>query len=60
MDLAPLCVSITEAARLVGCGRSKFYSLVKEGRIKTLKIGRRTLVPVTALQLFVTSSTGAA
>jgi len=27
--------------------RSKFYELVAEGRIRTLKLGRRTLVPAT-------------
>lgn len=59
MDISPLAVSVGEAARLVGCGRSKLYELIREGRIRTLKIGRRTLVPVTALQVFVSSSTGA-
>lgn len=28
-----------------GIGRTKFYQLVNEGRIKTVKLGSRTLIP---------------
>lgn len=33
--------------------RSHFYDLVSEGRIKTIKIGGRTLVPETELERLV-------
>lgn len=33
--------------------RSHFYDLVSEGRIKTIKIGGRTLVPETELERIV-------
>lgn len=53
MDIPPLAVSVGEACRLIGCGRSKFYGIIKDNEIAVIKIGRRTLVPVAALRAFV-------
>ncbi len=36
--------SPAEAARIVGCGRTKIYDLIKEGRIRVVKIGARTII----------------
>ncbi len=36
--------SPAEAARIIGCGRTKVYDLIKEGRIRVVKIGTRTIV----------------
>lgn len=44
-----------EAAALIGVGRSTLYELVKSGEIKTVKIGRRTLIADDELQRFVAS-----
>lgn len=33
-----------------GIGRTKFYELVKDGTLKPVKIGRRTLVPSDQVQ----------
>jgi excisionase family DNA binding protein len=38
--------SIQEAARTLGLSRSTLYRLLKEGKITTVKIGSRRLVPV--------------
>lgn len=43
-SLKPITVTVTTALAVTGLGRTKFYELVKEGRIKTVSIGRRTLV----------------
>ena len=51
----PLAVDIREACRLIGCGRSKFYQIVNENGIAIIKLGRRSLVPVSALRAFVES-----
>lgn len=53
MGIEPLNVSIVEAARIVGCGRSKLYELVNTHALPVIKLGRRTLVPVAALRAFV-------
>jgi excisionase family DNA binding protein len=37
--------SPAEAARIVGCGRTKMYDLIKEGRVRIVKIGARTIIP---------------
>jgi len=46
----PITVSVDEARKALGIGRTKFYELVGEGRLKTLKIGRRTLVLVASIR----------
>ena len=43
-ELKPITVTVPTALAVTGLGRTKFYELVKEGRIRTAAIGRRTLV----------------
>jgi excisionase family DNA binding protein len=43
-ESAPLLVSVTDAAALLGIGRVKFYELLSEGAIRPVRIGRRTLI----------------
>jgi excisionase family DNA binding protein len=45
-----LCCSPREAAGFLGIGLTHFYQQVKEGRIKTVKLGKRTLVPLDPLR----------
>ena len=42
--LKPITVTVPTALAVTGLGRTKFYELVKQGRIRTIAIGRRTLV----------------
>ena len=37
-------LSIAQAAKLLGVGRSTFYEIVKSGHIPVRKLGRRSLV----------------
>ncbi|MBK8456420.1 MAG: helix-turn-helix domain-containing protein [Phyllobacteriaceae bacterium] len=46
-------LSILEAARFLGIGRSTLYALIKEGRLPVRKLGRRTLIHRDDLGLFV-------
>lgn len=39
-----LLVSIPDAAKALGLGRSKLYELIAEGRLESVTIGRRRLV----------------
>lgn len=39
-----IAVSINTAAKSLGLGRTSIYSLVREGKLDTVKIGRRTLI----------------
>jgi excisionase family DNA binding protein len=43
-ELKPITVTVPTALSVTGIGRTKFYELVKAGRIRTVPIGRRTLV----------------
>ena len=45
-----LTLSVEEAARLLGIGRNLCYERVKTGEIPVIKIGRRLLVPRSALE----------
>jgi excisionase family DNA binding protein len=40
----PLAVSILEAARLTSLCRSTIYELLKEGKLRSIKVGGRHLV----------------
>ena len=48
-----LLLSIAAAAEALSVGRSKFYELIRSQEIRTVKVGRRTLVPVDALHEYV-------
>jgi excisionase family DNA binding protein len=47
-----MTVRVPEACRLTGIGRSKLYELIREGRIRTVKVGAITLIPVRSLADF--------
>ncbi len=47
---APLLVAVPDAARLLGIGTTLAWDLVRAGGIPSVKLGRRVLVPRTALE----------
>ena len=49
---APLVYTIQEAAILLNLGRSSMYQAVRNGSIPSVKLGRRILIPRTALEQF--------
>ena len=51
----PIAVTITEAARMTGLGRTSLYMAVKNGHLRVRKAGRRTLVETEALRGFIRS-----
>ena len=46
----PLTVRHAEAQRLLGVGKSKYWQLVKEGHIETVRIGRGSLARYASLK----------
>jgi excisionase family DNA binding protein len=50
--------TITEAAELIGVGRSAAYEAARTGDLPTIKIGHRILVPVAALERMLDLSPG--
>ncbi len=48
-------LSVVEFCATTSIGRAKFYEEVAEGRIQTLKSGRRTLIPVSEVSRWLNS-----
>lgn len=49
---SPLLHQVPEACRRLGIGKNSLYKLIAEGRLKPVKIGRRTLLPDAELVRF--------
>ena len=48
-----ISVSIQEGAKMLGISKPHFLPLIKQGKIRTVQIGRRILVSVQSLHEFV-------
>ena len=51
-SLAPLLVTIADAARVLAIGRTTMYELVADGAIEVVHIGRCARVPTEAIRDF--------
>jgi excisionase family DNA binding protein len=49
----PIAISVDEARKALGIGRTKLYELIGQERLKALKIGRRTLILVASIHAFI-------
>ncbi|MEP0390752.1 MAG: helix-turn-helix domain-containing protein [Erythrobacter sp.] len=49
----PLAYSVADACRVSSIGRTRLYSLIKEGRLEARKIGKRTLIPAASLRALI-------
>ena len=59
-DVPALLYRVDEAAVALRLSRSVLYELIRTGQLRTVKAGRRRLVPVAALDEYVVSLDGAA
>lgn len=50
--LSPLAVSPRKAAQYLDVGHDAIYTLLNQGRIRSVKLGRRRLIPVVELERF--------
>ncbi len=50
-----ISLTIAQAVKASGIGRTKLYALIKEGRLKPRKCGKRTLILMADLEAFVQS-----
>jgi excisionase family DNA binding protein len=48
--MQPLATSINDAAKALSLGRTSIYVLIREKRLETIKLGRRTLVKVDSIR----------
>jgi len=54
----PVLYRVDEAAEALRLSKSRIYELIRSGRLRTVKEGRRRLVPVAALADYVASLRG--
>ena len=48
-NIGRLTMTVTEAGKLLGIGRTSVYAAIHKGELPSFKIGRRILVPTSAL-----------
>jgi excisionase family DNA binding protein len=53
----PLLLSVREWARAEGVGRDLAYRLVREGRVRSVAIGRKRLIPRSELEAWIQRET---
>jgi excisionase family DNA binding protein len=51
---APLANTISTSCRRLGIGRTLIYDLLKQGKLNSIKLGTRTLIPESELQRLIT------
>jgi excisionase family DNA binding protein len=54
LPIKPITVTVATALAVTGLGRTKFYELIKAGRVRTIHIGKRTLVEYRSLEELLT------
>ncbi|AMB86675.1 DNA-binding protein [Pseudomonas agarici] len=52
-QIAPLSVSVEDAAKIVGYSRSGVYELIASGDLKAFKLGRRRLILMAELKAWI-------
>ena len=45
-----LCITVPEAAEMLGISRNFAYDLVKQGKLPVIRFGKRLLIPRVALE----------
>jgi excisionase family DNA binding protein len=50
----PICVKISDAARMIGVGRTKLYELIAAKQVEVVKLGKSTRVTTESLHALVT------
>lgn len=56
--LKPVSVTVNDACRITGLGRTKVYELIADGPLKSVAIGRRRLVLYASIEALLEQSTG--
>ena len=56
----PYLCSVSDAARMLGVGRTKLYDMIAKGEIMSMQIGTRRLVKVASIQALIERLTGGA
>lgn len=52
-DGQPLIYSVEEAARVLRVSRDTTYELLRSGQLRSMKVGRRRLIPAIAIHEYI-------
>jgi excisionase family DNA binding protein len=53
----PALLSVQDCADVLGLSRTTTFSLIRQGRLQSIKVGTRRLVPRTAIEQFIGAGT---
>ena len=53
MTLSPLTLTVQDACRSTGLGRTTIYALIAEGKLDACKAGARTLIRADSLERYI-------
>ncbi|WP_091682233.1 helix-turn-helix domain-containing protein [Methylocapsa palsarum] len=56
MNVEDLTVSINDAAKALGLGRTSIYAMIADKRLEAFKLGRRRLVTVESIRKLVAAN----
>lgn len=51
--MEPLTLTIGDTKKVIGLGTTKIYDLIAQGKLETVKVGRRTLVKTASIRALV-------
>jgi excisionase family DNA binding protein len=51
--MEPITVTVDGAKKAIGIGTTKLYELINDGKLETVKIGRRTLIKTESIRALV-------
>lgn len=54
--MEPIVISITAAAKALGLGRTSIYAMINDGRLETVKFGRRHLIKTASIRRLIPGS----
>lgn len=57
--IEPLAVRVPVAMQMIGVGRTTLYRLIASGDLRTVKLGRATLITMSSLRRLVEGATAA-
>lgn len=56
--MEPLTITVNDACKALGLGRTKLYELIAKGRLEILKIDKRTLIKTASIRALVDGEAG--
>ena len=58
--MEPIALTIRDTSKAAGFGKTTTYKLINEGKLSSIKIGRRTLVTVASIKALLGATTDSA